>query len=216
MLGSLRQAPMKLGDQQSNLLFLLGIASLAAAGCDPGEGDTTTTTNPTTTGPDPTTSTTDPPTTSATGDSGQMTMTGDGSTDDGPPPTTDTSTTDPSDTTSGEECMGPPPKVDMIGEACRDYTNFFNDCYYKGGLSEYCLEVYGALCQYYTNASIEMYGEACGDAISAYLSCVAGLTCEEFADEIPDCVKEDAAIIANCAAAIGNDPIRPIQRMRRR
>ncbi len=207
-----RVGPMAANERLTNLMFLLGLAPLAA-GCpgDDGGGDTGLTTA--------STMTTMGGTTNVSGDGTGDDGTGPGdasasaSAEDGPEPTTSSmddtagddapgATDDGGSDTGTIDCSEPPPTpMGPISAACQGYTAKFDECY---GLTMECLVYYDAYCQYTLEAAA-MYGAACGMATEELLTCLSSLTCEQFAAET-GCDAEVMAQQTACMAASGVGP----------
>lgn len=207
-------------DRNSNLLFLLSLTPLAAAGC-PGDDSGTSGAGTGTASTGGTTgSATSPATdggTMANDGSGTGAGTSAGTTNATTAATTDATTAattaatgdtgDSSGTSGGLDCSAIPlPKVGMIGETCQDYTNLINDCDYMGAFPQDCVDLYEAYCQYYIESYEMNYGKACGAAVDEYLACLSDLSCEEFGDATPDCPEEGAAVEMECGMKATLDP----------
>lgn len=196
--------PMTSDDRLTNLMFLFALAPLGTA-CDPGGGDTTTTSGAST-GPG---TTTGPGSTSTPGDTstgpGTTTMMADSSTG----PVTGSSTTDPDPTGEPINCepKGKPPKVGEIDPACSAYNDLVNECFFDGGLPAECTELYNVYCQYYLEGAVYEYGEECGAAYAAYLDCLSQLTCKELRTGDVACADQVAAIEMACG--VMQNPLRP-------
>ena len=199
---------MAANERLSNLMFLLGLAPLAA-GCpgDDSGGDTGLTTA--------STMTTMTPTTGASGDGTGDGGTGPGSAsaEDGPEPTTSSmdgttggdgpGATDGGSDTGALDCSDPPVPTNPISALCMTYTTQQDECY--GPLTMECLDYYAAYCQYSLDNAAR-YGEMCPMAIEELLTCVSALSCEDL-ETNAGCETQEAAFGTACGAASGIGPM---------
>lgn len=211
---------MAANERLSNLMFLLGLAPLAA-GCsgDDGGGDTgltTASTMTTMTTMSGTTATGDgsgdagsAPTDASAEDGPEPTTSpmdgtdGPGATDDGPGTTDDGGTGEP-------DCSDPEMPMNPPSAACQAYTDLLNECDYRGTLSMECIDYYNAYCQYESEA-FGMVSPACATAYEDFLTCLSALTCEELETETA-CGTEGMTFETECMLMGGTAPPRTLKR----
>jgi hypothetical protein len=187
-------------ERSSNLLFLLGLASIAPApgtsGADDGDDD----------GVD------DDDGDSAPGEGGDGPAGTSGATT-GPNATTfdpGGTTLPPEDTDYGyPDCTMPPP-AGPIGPLCMSYGAKLQECY-GAEIPPRCVNFYTAYCQYDVDGSA-MDSPACGSAVQEMYACLSALDCATFGSETA-CEAQFMALDTACGAEA--PPSRPRGRLRR-